>query len=112
MAKKKPDVEDALYDMEDVIKGMSNIKKELLMIRKSLLVESKLAFTNQDMMEMFDVGVKTLKKWRDSGDLGFTIKGSIYLYTKKDVQEFLQKNHYKLFDDRRSYSQIITDDMK
>jgi len=85
MAKKKSD-ED--YGLEDVIKGISGLRRELKQIRQGLLAENKMAYTNQDVMDMFDVGTKTLKKWRDSGELSFTLKASIYLYSKKRYNRF------------------------
>ena len=106
MAKKKSD-ED--YGLEDVIKGISGIRRELKQIRQGLLAENKMAYTNQDVMDMFDVGTKTLKKWRDSGELSFTLKGSIYLYSKKDITDFLNRNHYKIFDDSRSLKDVVND---
>ena len=106
MAKKKTD-ED--YGLEDVIKGISGLRRELKQIRQGLLAENKMAYTNQDVMDMFDVGTKTLKKWRDSGELSFTLKGSIYLYSKKDITDFLNRNHYKIFDDSRSLKDVVND---
>lgn len=65
MAKKKSD-ED--YGLEDVIKGISGLRRELKQIRQGLLAENKMAYTNQDVMDMFDVGTKTLKNGATAGN--------------------------------------------
>lgn len=83
-------------DLDLVLGSLKTIKKELKEIRKSAKGEMKMAYTNQDVMEMFDVGTKTLKKWRDSGALSFSLLGSIYLYSKQDIQNFLNKNHFEI----------------
>ena len=49
-------------DLDLVLGSLKTIKKELKEIRKSVKGEMKMAYTNQDVMEMFDVGTKTLKK--------------------------------------------------
>lgn len=80
------------------MKSLSAIKKELRAIKTNMTFESKLAYTNQDVMAMFDIGTKTLKKWRDCGELSFTQRGSIYLYSKDDINEFLRRNHYDFLE--------------
>ena len=40
--------------------------------------------------------VDTTTRSRDCGDLPFTIKGNTYLYSRKDVASFLERNHYDL----------------
>lgn len=84
--------------MDLLMKSLSAIKKELRAIKTNMAFESKLAYTNQDVMAMFDIGTKTLKKWRDCGELSFTQRGSIYLYSKDDINEFLRRNHYDFLE--------------
>lgn len=84
--------------MNLLMKSLSAIKKELRAIKTNMTFESKLAYTNQDVMAMFDIGTKTLKKWRDCGELSFTQRGSIYLYSKDDINEFLRRNHYDFLE--------------
>ena len=100
MAKKKMESEDH-FGIEDVVKGITALRKEIRQLKDGLLIGNKTVYTNQDMMDMFGIGVKTLKKWRDSGDLGFSLKGNTYSYSRKDVEEFLSANHFKLYDDER-----------
>ena len=100
MAKKKMESVDH-FGIEDVVKGITALRKEIRQLKDGLLIGNKTVYTNQDMMDMFGIGVKTLKKWRDSGDLGFSLKGNTYSYSRKDVEEFLSANHFKLYDDER-----------
>ena len=37
---------------------------------------------------------KTIKKWRNSGMLGYSLIGDIYLYSKEDVERFLNDIHH------------------
>ena len=83
--------------LEQLLASLKTIRKEVRDIHRSMQANStKLIYTNQDMMELCGIGVKTLKKWRDCGDLPFTIKGKTYLYSRKDVASFLERNHYDL----------------
>lgn len=90
--------DDNSEQMNLLMKSLSAIKKELRAIKTNMTFESKLAYTNQDVMAMFDIGTKTLKKWRDCGELSFTQRGSIYLYSKDDINEFLRRNHYDFLE--------------
>lgn len=101
MAKKRMEPVDERFGIEDVVKGITALRKEIRQLKDGLLIGNKVVYTNQDMMDMFGIGVKTLKKWRDSGDLGFSLKGNTYSYSRKDVEEFLSANHFKLYDDER-----------
>lgn len=95
---KKNDNEYFEYSIEDILKSLSVLKKEIKQLRQGIIHESKLAYTNQDLMDMFAVGTKTLKKWRDCGELTFTQRGSIYLYSRDDINEFLRRNHFDFLE--------------
>lgn len=95
---KRMQTDDNSEQMNLLMKSLSAIKKELRAIKTNMTFESKLAYTNQDVMAMFDIGTKTLKKWRDCGELSFTQRGSIYLYSKDDINEFLRRNHYDFLE--------------
>lgn len=94
-------------DWSDLLKGIIILQKEVKKIKQGLMVERKMAYTNQDVMDMFDIGTKTLKKWRDLGLLGYSQVGSIYLYSRKDISDFLKRNHFKVFEDDRAFKQIV-----
>ena len=42
--------------------------------------------------------LRAIKKWRDCGELAFTQRGSIYLYSREDINEFLRRNHFDLLE--------------
>ncbi len=95
---KRMQTDDNSEQMNLLMKSLSAIKKELRAIKTNMTFESKLAYTNQDLMDMFAVGTKTLKKWRDCGELAFSQRGSIYLYSRDDINEFLRRNHFDLLE--------------
>lgn len=52
-------------------------------------------YTNDGLKELLGVGYDTLKKYRDTGAIGFSNVGDKYWYTANDVLEFLKKGHRK-----------------
>ena len=50
---KKNDNEYFEYSIEDILKSLSGLKKEMKQLRQGIIHESKLAYTNQDLMDMF-----------------------------------------------------------
>lgn len=85
----------------ELLNALSSLRKEVKSIRGVILGDRKPAYTNTEVMDMFGIGTQTLKKWRDSGELPFSLVGSTYLYTKADVEKFLKNNHYDFSDRRR-----------
>lgn len=76
---------------------MNGLRTEVRKIRRQVQNDTKPAFTNQEIMDMFGIASSTLKKWRDTGEIGFSCKGNMYYYTKKDITDFLERNHYEAF---------------
>lgn len=95
---KRMQTDDNSEQLDLLMSSLNAIKKELRAIKTNMTLESKLDYTNQDLMAMFDVGTKTIKKWRDCGELAFTQRGSIYLYSREDINEFLRRNHFDLLE--------------
>lgn len=56
-----------------------------------------LVLTNSEMKEVFDIGDKTLQKWRNEGELGFSRIGDKYYYSEDDIRQFLENHHYEAF---------------
>ena len=48
-------------------------------------------------MEQLDVSTAVLKKWRDSGLIGYSKINNKYYYSRNDILEFLQATHYEAF---------------
>ena len=55
-------------------------------------------YSNKGLQQFLGVGDKLVRKYRDEGLLGYTkVKGK-YLYSQKDIVDFLEKNKHKSFD--------------
>lgn len=80
-----------------ILKQLVGLRKDLSEMDRSIRAFQKTIYTNREAMELLDVGAKTLKKWRDTGEIGFSCKGNMYYYTKKDITDFLERNHYEAF---------------
>ena len=61
---------------------------------KEALAASKPVYTNEELRALLGVSDKTVKKWRNSGMLGYSLIGDIYLYSKEDVERFLNDIHH------------------
>lgn len=99
MARQKADE----LNFEDLVKGISGLRKDVRLIRVQMLSQFKPAFTNQETMEMFGIASSTLKMWRDTGILGYSQIGKIYLYSREDIDKFLKDHHYDTFDNTREF---------
>ena len=60
---KRMQIDDNSEQLDLLMSSLNAIKKELRAIKTDMTFESKLAYTNQDLRAMFDVGTKTIKKW-------------------------------------------------
>ncbi len=79
------------------IESVVNLTNEITELKKQLRLQRKPVYTNREMVEMLGVSTGTLKKWRNSGLLGFTQVGSTYFYSPDDIKEFMTKNHYEAY---------------
>ena len=61
---------------------------------KQALAASKPVYTNEELRALLGVSDKTVKKWRNSGMLGYSLIGDIYLYSKEHVERFLNDIHH------------------
>lgn len=59
--------------------------------------QNKTIYTNKEMMELLDASSATLKKWRDEGELSYSLIGATYYYSKTDIEDFLQNHHYEAY---------------
>ena len=66
-------------------------------IRKHQQAAPKIIYTTKDMLELLRVNVKTLKKYRDNGYLGYSQVGDKFYYTPADIALFLTKTHREAF---------------
>lgn len=91
----------------DLLKTLLRINQEVKRLRTSILSEHKPAYTNREVLDIFDVTSTTLKSWRDKGLLGYTKVGTIYLYSRDDIDAFLKSNHYDTFPSDQSFVKSI-----
>ena len=59
--------------------------------------KNKTIYTNKEMMELLDASSATLKKWRDDGELSYSLIGATYYYSNTDVENFLRNHHYEAY---------------
>ena len=58
---------------------------------------NKMVYTNKEMMVLLDTSSATLKKWRDDGELSYSLIGATYYYSNTDVEDFLRNHHYEAY---------------
>lgn len=95
--------------LNDIYKYVRIIKKDIRQIRQHLFAEGKPVYSNAEIMEILDIGTKTLKQWRDTGMLGYSKIGNTYLYSKDDVSNFLKATHYEAFASEKAFRQSLKD---
>lgn len=95
--------------LNDIYKYVRIIKKDIRQIRQHLFAEGKPLYSNAEIMEILDIGTKTLKQWRDTGMLGYSKIGNTYLYSKDDVSNFLKATHYEAFASEKAFRQSLKD---
>ncbi len=59
--------------------------------------KNKVVYTNKEMMELLGASSATLKKWRDEGELSYSLIGATYYYSDKDIEDFLRNHHYEAY---------------
>lgn len=59
--------------------------------------KNKTIYSNKEMMELLDASSATLKKWRDEGELSYSLIGATYYYSNTDVENFLRNHHYEAY---------------
>ena len=78
----------------DVSRQISGLRRDVRSIRKALFDERKPCYTNAEVMEMFGASIQTVKKWRDTGAIGYAKVGLRYIYTREDIARFINESHY------------------
>jgi len=87
-------LEEHLQEVLHCVRAMSSEMEE---IKKTLPITPREGYTNKELMKMFDVSSATVKKWRDEGYIGYSAVYNTYIYSLKDVKEFLKKTHFDAF---------------
>ena len=79
--------------LNSIIDKVRGLQQEVRMLRNKRQ-PAKNILTNDDMRELLRVNNKLLKKYRDSGLLGFSYSGGKYWYTQDDVRRFLKNTKF------------------
>lgn len=87
---------------DELILLLTRLNDEIAGLRQALAA-SKPVYTNEELRALLGVSDKTIKKWRNNGFLGYSLVGDIYLYSKEDVERFLNDIHHspQVFNIRR-----------
>ena len=75
----------------------STLQELALRVQELKNKEIKSIYTNKEMMKLLDASSATLKKWRDEGELSYSLVGATYYYSQKDVEDFLKNHHYDAY---------------
>jgi hypothetical protein len=79
--------------LKNIISKIYELQKEVQILRNKRQPVKKI-LTNNDMRQLLQVNNKLLKKYRDSGLLGYSSTGGKYWYGLDDVQKFLINSKY------------------
>lgn len=79
--------------LNNIIDQVRELQHEVLMLRNKRQPAKKI-LTNDDIRELLRVNNKLLKKYRDSGLLGYSYSGGKYWYTPDDVRRFLKNTKF------------------
>lgn len=75
----------------------TTLQELTLQVQRLNTRQNKSIYTNKEMMELLNASSATLKKWRDEGELSFSVIGATYYYSKKDVEDFLNNHHFEAY---------------
>lgn len=85
---------------DDVINHIVNS----IINRISEMYKPKPVYTRREVMQMFNVDSKTLKRYQDEGIIGYSqpIAGGKVFFSAKDIDEFMANSHNEAFYYSRS----------
>lgn len=81
----------------ELIRCIAELKEEVRTLRQEQSLTDKPCYTNEEVLKLFGVTPPTLRKWRNEGLLGYTQIGSTLIYSKKDITDFMESNHYEAY---------------
>ena len=64
----------------------------------SITAPASEVYSNKQMMELLHINDKLIRKYREKGLIGYTRVGDKYWYSRKDVEAFLNNNHFQAFE--------------
>ena len=81
----------------ELIRCIAELKEEVRALKAQQSLTDKPCYTNEEVLKLFGVTPPTLRKWRNEGLLGYSQIGSTLLYSKKDITDLLESNHYEAY---------------
>lgn len=75
-----------LKELQDQIKDLS------LTINSKLNPDKEFVWNNDEFADNLKISKRTAQTWRDKGLINFSQVGSVILYTRKDIESFLNKH--------------------
>lgn len=75
----------------------ATLQELILQVQELNSRQNKSIYTNKEMMSLLDASSATLKKWRDEGELSYSVIGATYYYSQTDVDDFLRNHHYDAY---------------
>jgi hypothetical protein len=80
--------------LKEILERLTLLEKYLQDIKSESI---KPIYDTKGLSQLLIVSSRTIQKWRDEGDIGFSQKNGVILYTAEDIIEFLKKNHKYAF---------------
>lgn len=78
----------------DVVKCLMNLRKEVKAIKHSIVSEVKPAYTNQEVMDIFQIASATLKKWSHWNYRIYARRKRISLF-KRGYKQILKRSSFQ-----------------
>lgn len=87
---------------EDVILFLESVDELLDLIKEtfqnnSAILNGDRYLTNNDIVNMLHISLRTLQDWRDTGKIAYIQISGKVLYKKSDINRLLEENYYNVF---------------
>ena len=79
--------------LSQLIEDVNTLIRMVNSLQGDIKLERKMTYTNQEMIEMFNITAPTLRKWRNEGELAYTQIGDKFYYSAEDIKQFLLNHH-------------------
>ena len=88
------------YMENDIVELKNSIvllTMEIKKLEQGMIGGNKTVYTNGDLLNLLQINISTLRKYRDEGIIGYSKVGNKYFYSSEDVNKFLRQSHYEPF---------------
>lgn len=87
---------------EDIILFFESVDELLDLIKEtfennSAILNGDRYLTNNDIVNMLHISLRTLQDWRDTGKIAYIQISGKVLYKDSDVKRLLEENYYDVF---------------